>query len=156
MFSRMQTIASAALLGLALSAGAAAAQAEPDYLTTHAAKAGVVVMPGLHYEILASGPVDGPHPKMSDQITVHYEGRLVSGEVFDSSFEKEPVTFPLRGLIPGWVSALRLMRPGDEWLLTLPPELAYGARGVGPIPPDAVLIFRIRLLSVTPPAEAPK
>ncbi len=154
MSSSLKKAVLTAVAGLALSAGAA--WAGPDYLAEHAVRPGVVVMPGLQYEVLASGPAEGAHPRLSDQITVHYEGRLVSGEVFDSSFEKEPVTFPLRGLIPGWVTALRMMRPGDEWELTLPPELAYGARGVGPIPPDAVLIFRIRLLEVTPPAEAPK
>lgn len=144
-----------AALTMVLAASAAGA-ADPDYLARNGARPEVTVMPGLQYEVVASGPTDGVHPRMSDQITVHYEGKLVTGEVFDSSFDKEPVTFPLRGLIPGWVTALRLMRPGDEWILTLPPELAYGARGVGPIPADSVLIFRIKLLSVTPPAETPK
>ena len=133
---------------------AAAAQSSDTnaaWLESNAKKKGVVTLPGLQYEIVTSGPADGMHPKLSDDITVHYEGRLVDGTVFDSSFAKgEPVTFPLRPLIPGWGIALRLMRPGDEWVITMPPEMAYGAAGIGPIPANSALIFRIRLISHKP------
>jgi len=129
----------------------AMASADATYLTQNAKKAGVVSLPALQYEILKSGPANGIPPKLSDDVTVHYEGKLVDGTVFDSSFAKgEPVTFPLRPLIPGWGIALRLMRPGDEWIITVPSEMAYGAAGVGPIPGHATLIFRIQLISHKP------
>ena len=142
-----------ALSAIALPGHAMASAASPDaaYLAENAKKTGVVSLPALQYEILRSGPVDGVSPKLSDDVTVHYEGKLVDGTVFDSSFAKgEPVTFPLRPLIPGWGIALRLMRPGDEWLISVPSEMAYGAAGVGPIPRHATLIFRIQLISHKP------
>lgn len=145
-----------ALIVLAAFAVPAAAPAKvPDangaYLKKNAKKKGVVALPGLQYEIVKSGPADGVPPKLSDDVTVHYEGKLVDGTVFDSSFTKgEPVTFPLRQLIPGWGTALRLMRPGDEWIVSVPAEMAYGAAGVGPIPGNSVLIFRIQLISHKP------
>ncbi|MBV7256973.1 FKBP-type peptidyl-prolyl cis-trans isomerase [Pacificimonas sp. WHA3] len=135
-----------------------AASLDPDsaWLHDNAAKVGVRTLPGLQYEIVESGPEDGVPPTLSDDVTVHYEGRLVNGEIFDSSFERgEPSTFPLRRLIPGWGIALRLMRPGDEWIVTIPPEMAYGAKGVGPIPGDSVLIFRIRLIEHSPTPKTP-
>ncbi|MGH6780563.1 MAG: FKBP-type peptidyl-prolyl cis-trans isomerase [Sphingomonadaceae bacterium] len=145
-----------ALATLALPGVAAAKtpDANAEYLKKNARKKGVVALPGLQYEIVKSGPADGVPPKLSDDVTVHYEGKLVSGEVFDSSFTKgEPVTFPLRQLIPGWGTALRLMRPGDEWIVSVPAEMAYGAAGVGPIPGNSVLIFRIQLISHKPAAK---
>ncbi|WP_062186594.1 FKBP-type peptidyl-prolyl cis-trans isomerase [Sphingopyxis sp. C-1] len=118
------------------------------FLERNARKQGVVVLPGIQYRILASGSQDGEHPKLSGNVTVHYEGSLPSGEVFDSSFARGgPDTFKGREVIPGWQVALRLMRPGDEWMVYIPAELAYGAKGAGPIPPDSALIFRIRLMS---------
>ena len=85
----------------------------------------------------------------SDLIKVHYEGKLVDGTVFDSSFQRgKPALMPLGGLVPGWMEALPLMHPGDEWVLYLPPDLGYGADGQGPIPPNSVLIFRLQLLGV--------
>ncbi|WP_429912871.1 FKBP-type peptidyl-prolyl cis-trans isomerase [Glycocaulis sp.] len=119
-----------------------------------AASNDVVVLEGLRYEVLRSGPADGPHPRLSDQIVVRYEGRLESGEVFDSSLEAEqPVQFPLRRLIPGWGIALRLMRPGDDWIVTMPPEMAYGEDGIGPIPGNSTLVFRIQLIDIQPGEE---
>ena len=75
------------------------------FLTTNAKAPGVVSLPsGLQYKIVRSGPADGPHPHVGDEIKVNYEGKLLSGEVFDSSFQLgEPADFPLQGLIPGWV-----------------------------------------------------
>jgi peptidylprolyl isomerase/FKBP-type peptidyl-prolyl cis-trans isomerase FklB len=82
-------------------------------------------------------------------VKVNYEGKLINGTVFDSSFQRgEPADLPLQGLIPGWVEALQLMHPGDEWMLYVPPELGYGANSPDPIPPNSVLVFRIQLLGV--------
>ncbi|UNU44608.1 FKBP-type peptidyl-prolyl cis-trans isomerase [Sphingopyxis sp. YF1] len=118
------------------------------FLNRNAREQGVVVLPGIQYRILASGSQDGDHPKLSGNLTVHYEGSLPSGEIFDSSFARgDPDTFKGREVIPGWQVALRLMRPGDEWMVYIPAELAYGAKGAGPIPPDSALIFRIHLIS---------
>ena len=82
---------------------------------------------------------------------VNYEGKLIDGTVFDSSYERgQPAAMPLRGLVKAWQEALQLMRPGDEWILYVPPELGYGAEGKDPIPPGAVLIFRIELIDALP------
>jgi FKBP-type peptidyl-prolyl cis-trans isomerase len=90
-------------------------------------------------------------PQDGDLIKVHYEGKLPDGTVFDSSYERgAPAAMPLDGLIPGWIEALKLMRPGDEWLIYLPPELGYGAEGGGKIPPNSALIFRIELIDMLP------
>ena len=88
---------------------------------------------------------------------VNYEGSLLSGEVFDSSFKKgEPATFPLDEVIPGWTEVMQLMRPGDEWLVWIPPQLGYGEESKGPIPANSVLKFRVQLIGVlkheAPPA----
>ena len=84
---------------------------------------------------------------------VHYEGKLVSGKIFDSSYDRgQPAAMPLPALIPAWKEALQLMRPGDEWILFVPPEMGYGEEGAGggEIPGNSVLIFRIELIDVLP------
>jgi FKBP-type peptidyl-prolyl cis-trans isomerase len=153
-------------LGLALALGACGARkpageadlkAAQAFMAANAKQPGVVTLPsGLEYRIVASGPAGGAHPRPSDEVKVNYEGKLVSGKVFDSSFERgAPADFPLEGLVPGWVEALQLMRPGDEWILYVPPALGYGDEDKGPIPAGSVLIFRIQLLGVLPhPAGA--
>jgi FKBP-type peptidyl-prolyl cis-trans isomerase FklB len=107
---------------------------------------------GLQYRILRSGPPTGIRPKPADEVKVHYEGKLLDGHVFDSSYERgAPAVMRLRGLIPGWVEALQLMRPGDEWQLYVPASLGYGEKGAGgEIPPNAVLVFKIELIDVLP------
>jgi len=107
---------------------------------------------GLQYRILRSGPATGPKPKPADEVKVHYEGKLLDGHVFDSSYERgAPAVMQLRGLIPAWVEALLMMRPGDEWQLFVPPSLGYGEKGAGgEIPPNAVLVFRIELIDILP------
>jgi peptidylprolyl isomerase/FKBP-type peptidyl-prolyl cis-trans isomerase FklB len=107
---------------------------------------------GLQYRILRSGPPSGIRPKPADEVKVHYEGKLLDGHVFDSSYERgSPAVMRLRGLIPGWVEALQLMRPGDEWQLYVPSRLGYGEKGAGgEIPPNAVLVFKIELIDVLP------
>jgi FKBP-type peptidyl-prolyl cis-trans isomerase len=84
-----------------------------------------------------------------------YEGRLTTGEIFDSSYARgEPLSGGVGDFVPGFTEALMLMRPGDEWIVWIPPELGYGARAAGTIPPNSVLRFRMGLRSVTPaPAQ---
>jgi len=102
---------------------------------------------GLQYEVLESG--DGVSPSAEDTVEVHYEGMLLDGTVFDSSFERgEPVSFGVTQVIEGWQEALQLMSVGDTWMLYIPADLAYGERGQGPIGPNAVLTFRVELLDV--------
>ncbi len=103
---------------------------------------------GLQYEVLSAGK--GKQPKLSDTVTVHYKGTLLSGEEFDSSYKRgEPATFPLSGVIKGWQEALQEMQEGAKWRVFVPPTLAYGERGAGTkIGPNAALIFEIELLAV--------
>ena len=105
--------------------------------------------------MVSSGPSDGVSPRREDEVKVHYEGKLISGEIFDSSFARgAPAVMRLGGLIPAWIEALQKMKPGDEWLLYIPPSQGYGEQGAGPIPPNSVLIFRIQLIGVLPAASA--
>jgi len=131
---------------------AANAEAGKAFLAKNASEPGVRALPsGLQYQVVKSGPADGVRPLPGDQIKVHYEGKLLSGEVFDSSYDRGvPAVMPLDGLIPGWVEALQLMRPGDEWRIFVPAALGYGDEGGGPIPPGATLVFRIELIDVLP------
>lgn len=103
---------------------------------------------GLQYEVLKAA--DGPKPAATDQVKVHYHGTLVDGKVFDSSVERgEPVTFPVHGVIKGWVEALQLMPVGSKWKLFIPSELAYGKQGAGAdIGPDSALVFEVELLEI--------
>ena len=114
----------------------------------NAKKEGVTVTAsGLQYEVIASG--SGATPTLSDTVETHYTGRFMDGTEFDSSVTRgQPLTFPVTGVIAGWTEALQLMQEGDKWKLYIPSELAYGERGVGPIPPNATLIFDIELLAV--------
>jgi peptidylprolyl isomerase/FKBP-type peptidyl-prolyl cis-trans isomerase FklB len=122
-------------------------------LAKNAKEPGVVVLPsGLQYKIVRSGPADGRTPRPRDELKINYEGTLLSGQVFDSTFTTgAPVVLKLDHLVPGWMEALPKMRPGDEWMLYIPAKLGYGAHGAGGvIPPNAVLVFRIQLLGVLP------
>ncbi len=103
---------------------------------------------GLQYEALASG--SGRSPSATDSVTVHYRGTLSDGSEFDSSYGRgEPTTFPVNRVIRGWTEALQLMKEGDKWRLTIPPQLAYGAPGVpGKIPGNATLVFEVELIRV--------
>ncbi len=151
----LTTLAAGLLVALSLSAcgqskeAIANMDAAKTFMTNNAKAEGVKTLPsGVQYKIVTSGPADGTSPKKSDEVKVHYEGKLLSDEIFDSSFQRgAPATFPLGGLIPAWVEALQQMKPGDEWLLYVPPEQGYGAQGAGPIPPNSVLIFRIQLIA---------
>lgn len=120
------------------------------FLAENAKREGVTVLPsGLQYEVITSA--EGDKPKETDQVTTHYHGTLLSGDVFDSSVQRgEPATFPVNGVIKGWVEALQLMSVGAKWKLFIPSELAYGANPHpgGPIEPHAALIFDIELISI--------
>ena len=145
----------AACAGPAAPGGAGLAKADAAakaFLAKNTKVEGVKTLPsGLQYKVARSGPVGGLRPQPNDEVKVNYEGKLVSGQVFDSSYERGlPAALPLDGLIPGWIEALQLMRPGDEWILYVPPELGYGDEDKGDIPPNSVLIFRIELIDVLP------
>ena len=105
---------------------------------------------GLEYVVLADGKEGGLTPKPTDKVVVYYEGRLANtDEVFDSAYQRgEAATFPANGLIPGWVEALSMMKPGARWLVYIPSNLAYGKEGGGSIPPNADLVFEVELLEV--------
>jgi FKBP-type peptidyl-prolyl cis-trans isomerase len=102
-------------------------------------------------------PGTGASPKATDQVKVHYEGKLINGSVFDSSLKRgEPTTFPLNGVIPCWTEAVQLMKVGGKSKVVCPPELAYGERGAPPqIPPDSTLVFEVQLLDIVKPDAAP-
>lgn len=143
------------LLALSLAAsGAAAARADTPaesaaFMTQNATKPGVVSLPsGLQYKIVESGDASGAHPTASDSVLVNYVGKLSDGATFDDS-HGQIVTLPLGGVIKGWTEGLQLMRPGDVWMLYVPPALGYGAKGAGPIPTNAALVFRIELVAIS-------
>jgi peptidylprolyl isomerase/FKBP-type peptidyl-prolyl cis-trans isomerase FklB len=127
------------------------------FMAQNALADGVHTLPsGVQYKIIKSGPATGQRPTPEDMVKVNYEGKLLNGEVFDSSYQKgKPVTFQLKGLIRGWIDALQQMRPGDEWTLYIPPSMGYGDEQSGPIPPGSVLVFRLELLAVGDQAGPP-
>jgi FKBP-type peptidyl-prolyl cis-trans isomerase len=126
--------------------------AGPDFLVQNAKAKGVITTPsGLEYFIVKSGPTTGPHPTAQDSATFDYEVKLLNGQVIDSSYARgEPLTGNVGSFVPGFSEALELMRPGDEWIVWVPPQLGYGAKDKGPIPGNSVLRFRLALHSVTP------
>lgn len=119
------------------------------FLTENKSKSGVVVLPsGLQYKVVKKGT--GDKPGKEDTVTVTYTGKLINGEVFDSTDKAgKPASFKLSQVIPGWTEALQLMPAGSEWEIYVPSDLAYGPRSVGgPIGPNETLIFNVHLLSV--------
>jgi FKBP-type peptidyl-prolyl cis-trans isomerase len=133
------------------------APAVPDaatFLTTNKAQPGVVTLPsGLQYKVIRAGDAAGGSPKPTDYVAVHYVGKLLDGTVFDGSRGQDPAVFPVGGLIPGWVEALQLMHPGDQWMIWLPPSLAYGDKADETIPANSVLEFQMLLLAFKSEAE---
>ncbi len=103
---------------------------------------------GLQYVVEKEG--DGAQPSASDEVTVHYTGKLLNGTVFDSSVNRgEPATFPLNRVIPGWTEGVQLMKEGAKYTFFIPSDLAYGAGGVpNVIPPHSTLIFEVELIKV--------
>lgn len=119
------------------------------FLAENGKKEGVVTRKsGLQYKIISTGK--GKQAKENGSITAHYEGRLINGEVFDSSYRRgEPATFNINQVIPGWKEVIPLMREGDKWQVFIPSNLAYGERGQAPIiGPNEALIFDIELVKV--------
>ncbi len=115
---------------------------------------------GLYYQVVTQGT--GPKPTATDTVTVNYEGKLIDGKVFDSSYQRgKPVNFQVNQVIPGWTEALKLMPVGSTYMLYIPGKLAYGAQGIpGVIGPNSVLTFKVELLSIqaknaTAPSAAP-
>lgn len=127
---------------------AANLKAAEQFLADNATKKSVVVLPsGLQYQILVEG--DGEKPNLHNIVTCHYHGTLINGEVFDSSVKRgQPASFPVNGVIKGWIEALQLMPVGSKWRLFLHPDLAYGDRQVSAlIGPNSGLIFDVELIS---------
>lgn len=129
---------------------AKAAKAEGEnFLAENAKKEGVKTLPsGLQYKVLREG--DGRKPSATDKVECHYEGTLINGEVFDSSYRRgETATFGLNQVIKGWTEGLQLMQEGAKYRFFIPYNLAYGERGAGQsIPPYAALIFDVELIKV--------
>ncbi len=126
------------------------AQAGAHFLATNQHQSGVkTTASGLQYKVLKKG--HGLSPKLNDTVTVNYQGRLINGKVFDSSYKRgKPITFPLHNVIQGWQEALAMMKPGATWMLYIPAKLAYGKRGApGAIGPNETLVFKVNLVSVT-------
>ena len=129
--------------------GAEHKKAGDEYRAENAKKDGVIVTPsGLQIEMLKEGT--GKSPKATDKVRVHYTGKLIDGSVFDSSVQRgEPAEFPLNGVIAGWTEGLQHLKEGGKAILTIAPELGYGAHGAGNvIPPHATLVFEVELLKV--------
>ena len=121
------------------------------YLAQNAEREGVRATPtGLQYRVLRSGADDAAQPTATSSCECHYRGRFVDGDEFDSSYERlgAPAIFLVSERLPGWTEALLLMREGDAWELTLPPELAYGAEKNGPVPANSVVVYELELLKV--------
>ena len=151
-----------AVFGLSLLSACVSAPREPmtaagpDFLVRNAAvKKVVTTASGLQYYVLASGPKGGRSPIDGDEVNFDYEGKLTNGETFDSSFARgKPLVGGVGDFVPGFTEALKLMKPGDDWIVWIPPALGYGARATGPIPANSVLRFRMALHGVIP-APAP-
>lgn len=118
------------------------------FFAENAKKEGVVTLPsGLQYKILKKG--DGKIPTLEDVVLCNYTGKLLDGTEVDSSYKrKEPTAVLVKGVIPGWMQALQIMPVGSKWQLFVPPQLAYGDKAGGAIPPYATLVFEVELLSI--------
>ena len=133
----------------AAEAGKAAKAAGEAFLAENGKKDGVVTLPsGLQYQVLKEG--DGKKPSATDQVVCHYEGTLIDGTVFDSSYQRnQPATFGLNQVIPGWTEGVQLMQEGAKYRFFIPYNLAYGEHGAGAqIPPFAALVFDVELKEV--------
>ena len=136
-------------IDLVLNMSAKAKEEGEKFLAENAKREGVkVTASGLQYEVLEA--TLGQKPKATDTVKVHYEGTLIDGTVFDSSYKRgESISFPLNGVIKGWTEGLQLMSVGSKYKFFIPYQLAYGERGAGAsIPPYAALIFTVELLGI--------
>ncbi|KRB82516.1 peptidylprolyl isomerase [Sphingomonas sp. Root710] len=150
-------VAAAIAIGLGAAylgtAGQVAMAMSPDeFLAANAKDGGVVQTPsGLQYKVLREG--NGPKPGPADIVLVNYDGKLLSGETFDSTkTDGKPRAMPIGGTIPGWTEGLQLMSKGSKYRFWMPPALAYGEHGAGNgvIPPNAVITFDVELLEIAP------
>ena len=118
------------------------------FLEENKKKEGIKTLPsGLQYKVLTEG--SGKTPKAADNVTINYKGTFINGSEFDSSYKRgKPTTFQVDKVVKGWTEALQLMKEGSKWELFIPPELGYGDRGGGPVPPNSILIFEVELISV--------
>ncbi len=133
----------------AANASAEAMEKGNAFLAENKAREGVkVTESGLQYEVITEA--DGPKPAVTDTVSVHYVGTLISGKEFDSSVARgEPAEFPLANVIPGWTEGLQLMNTGSKYRFVIPSNLAYGPRGAGQdIGPDETLVFEVELLEI--------
>lgn len=121
----------------------------------YAAKEGVeTTESGLMYRVLETSDSE-ESPKAEDTVRVHYRGTFIDGKEFDSSYErKQPIDFPLRGVIPGWTEGVQLMNVGDKYEFVIKPELAYGEMDRGTIPGNSTLVFEVELLEINPTEPA--
>ena len=145
-------------LGRRLLSTSASTAAGRAYLAQNATREGVTVTAtGLQYRVLGSGPADAEQPHATSVCECHFRGRFVDGAEFDSSYQRlgAPAIFVAGEQLQGWREALLLMRAGDKWELTLPPELAYGDADAGPIPANSVLIYELELLKVSQQQDEP-
>jgi FKBP-type peptidyl-prolyl cis-trans isomerase len=118
-----------------------------NFLVENGKKPGIITTSsGLQYEVIKEG--SGAKPSASDVVKVQYEGKLIDGITFDSSYSGPPVEFPLNQVITGWTEGLQLMSVGSKYKFYIPSELGYGPGGAGPIPPNSVLIFEVELLDI--------
>jgi FKBP-type peptidyl-prolyl cis-trans isomerase FklB len=130
-------------------------KAGAKFLEENKKQSGVIeTQSGLQYKVVREG--SGKTPQTTDQVVVHYEGKLINGHIFDSSYErKEFMTFPVNGVIRGWSEALLLMRVGGSYELYIPSDLAYGDQGNQSIAGGSTLIFKVELINIADPAANP-
>jgi FKBP-type peptidyl-prolyl cis-trans isomerase len=150
---RDHAIAAEAKKELAVNSQDYAAQ-QKAWLVENLKKPGWKATPsGLQYHVIKAVKEAAPKPAPGSVVKVNYEGKLTNGEVFDSSYaRKEPISFPLNGVIEGWGEGVPMMKVGEVWEFAIPSELAYGPEGGGPIPGGSTLIFKIELLEAKTPA----
>ena len=129
-------------------------EAGQAFLAQNASAEGVRTLPGgIQYKVVQSGPAGGESPDSNDLVRVDYEGSLIDGSVFDSSYERgAPAVLNLDQVVSGWTEALQHMKAGDEWVIYLPADKGYGDSSRPGIPANSVLVFRLKLLDI---ARAP-
>ena len=148
-FEEAQTLINEYLQNLEEEMTKAAREAGEKFLEENKKNEGVkVTASGLQYVVEKEG--EGAQPTATDEVTVHYTGKLLNGQVFDSSVQRgEPATFPLNRVIPGWTEGVQLMKEGAKYTFFIPSDLAYGPHGIpNAIPPHSTLIFEVELIKV--------
>jgi FKBP-type peptidyl-prolyl cis-trans isomerase len=150
-----QQIQEFARLSMQASAGRNKTAAD-EFLAKNGKEKGVqTTASGLQYKVLKAGDPKTPLIAATDEVTVNYSGKLIDGTEFDSSYSRgQPATFPANGVIKGWQEALVLMRPGANWQLFVPPDLAYGSNPRPGIPANSLLIFNVDVISAKPKSAA--